>query len=354
MKPRANRYQNMDWVRYVLATAVVVAHYDILTNQDFPFPISSGSAVGIFFGLSGFLVYASYERAASLRHYIASRARRILPPYLFIVIGCAIGFAAISTLPPLQYYTDFAFWKYLVANMAFLNFLQPELPGVFEHSVVTAVNGSLWTLKIEWVLYLSIPFFCYVVHRFRGAFDYVIAGIFLFSVSYREIMQMQYESTGNELYRLLSYQFAGQMVFFYTGVLAFRHLEWLSAHKVQVFVPCAAALALAQYVESNLPASHWQSMLLNLVQPFAVVCIAIVISISKPVMASAIRSIGNCSYEMYLFHFPIIQLIVLSGLPDKLPPAITFALSMISVFVIALLYNKSHSFVKNRFHAFGK
>ena len=346
---QANRYQNMDWIRYVLATAVVVAHYNILTGQDFAFFISSGSAVGIFFGLSGFLVYASYERATNLKQYIANRARRILPPYLFIVISCALGFALISTLSPLQYYTDFTFWKYLVSNLAFLNFLQPELPGVFEHSVTSAVNGSLWTLKIEWILYLSIPLFCFVVHRYREAFNYVIAGIFLFSVSYQQLMQMYYESTGNELYRILSYQFAGQMVYFYTGVLLFRHLNWVSTNKLQTFVLCCAALALAQCMESNMPASHWQSMLLNLVQPVATVSIVLVISVSKPLFPSVIQGIGNCSYEMYLFHFPIIQLIVLSKLPDKLAPVIVFGFVMLSVFVIALLYNKSYVYVKNRY-----
>ena len=344
---QANRYLNMDWVRYVLATAVVVAHYSFLTGQHLVFPISSGSAVGIFFGLSGFLVYASYERASNLKQYIANRARRILPPYIFIVVGCAVGFAFISKLPIGQYFSDITFWRYLVSNLAFLNFLQPELPGVFEHSVTSAVNGSLWTLKVEWMLYLSIPIFCYVVRCFRGAFDYVIAGIFLLSVLYRQLMQMCYESTGDELYHILSYQFAGQMVYFYTGVLVFRHLTWVSAHRLQVSCLCIVALALAKCMEGNLPSSHWQSMLFNLVQPIAAVCIALVISISKPVLASVIQRIGNCSYEMYLFHFPIIQLAVLWALPFRFNPAMVFSLTMLSVFVISYIYNKGYSSFKN-------
>ena len=343
----AYRYLNMDWVRYVLAAAVVVAHYSILTGQHFIFPISSASAVGIFFGLSGFLVYASYERAASLRQYIANRARRILPPYVFIVVGCAIGLAFVSKLSPGQYFTDIAFWKYLASNLAFLNFLQPNLLGVFEHSVTSAVNGSLWTLKVEWMLYLSIPLFCYVVRRFRWAFDYVIAGIFLCSVIYRQVMLMQYEATGNELYRILSYQFAGQMVYFYTGVLVFRHLDWVSTHRWQLFLLCIVALASAEWMENDLLANPWLSMLYNLVQPFAAVCVALIISVSRPFFGTAVQRLGNCSYEIYLFHFPVIQLVVLWALPFRFAPAIVFALTLLTVFVISFIYNKGYSSIKN-------
>jgi peptidoglycan/LPS O-acetylase OafA/YrhL len=100
-------------------------------------------------------------------------------------------------------------------------------------------------------------------------------------------------------------------------------------------------------MEGNLPSSHWQSMLFNLVQPIAAVCVALVISISKPVLASAIQRIGNCSYEMYLFHFPIIQLAVLWALPFRFNPAIVFSLTMLSVFVISYIYNKGYSSFKN-------
>ena len=337
----------MDWVRYVLASAVVVAHYNILTGQSFFFPISSASAVGVFFGLSGFLVYASYERATSMSRYIANRARRILPPYLFVVIGCAFALAAVSTLSPRQYFADMAFWKYMAANLTFLNFLQPDLPGVFEHSVTPAVNGSLWTLKVEWLLYLSIPLFCYVVHRFRQAFDYVIVGTFLFSLLYRQLMQLQYESTGNELYRILSYQFAGQMVYFYTGVLVFRHLDWVDAHKMPVTMSCITALSIAGWMESSLPSGFFLSLLLNLIQPFASVCIALVISISRPFFPSAIRRIGNCSYEMYLFHFPIIQLVCLWGLPARYNPVLVLALTFLCVFLLSFLYSRGYSSLKN-------
>ncbi len=121
---------NMDAIRYVLAFAVVVEHFNYLCGADIPFPIPASTGVGGFFALSGFLIYRNFEKRPGLRHYIAARARRILPPYLFIVLLCAFLLAAVSSLPAARYFTDPQWWRYLVSNALFLNFLEPSLPGV--------------------------------------------------------------------------------------------------------------------------------------------------------------------------------------------------------------------------------
>lgn len=78
---------------------------------------------------------------------------------MLIVVACAAGLVFASDLTPAQYFTDSGLIKYLAANLSFLNFLHPTLPGVFQGQefVNPAVNGSLWTMKIEWALYLSVP-----------------------------------------------------------------------------------------------------------------------------------------------------------------------------------------------------
>lgn len=51
---------NMGMVRYVLAIAVIIAHYNELVGANIYFPVTSYVAVGGFFSLSGFLIYGSF------------------------------------------------------------------------------------------------------------------------------------------------------------------------------------------------------------------------------------------------------------------------------------------------------
>ena len=81
---------NLDIVRYYLSFAVLFAHFAELTGTTNYFPTSSYTAVGGFFMLSGFLVFYSHLRSKSLAQYFRRRAQRILPPYVAIVLLCAL------------------------------------------------------------------------------------------------------------------------------------------------------------------------------------------------------------------------------------------------------------------------
>ncbi len=182
MRGSTSFYPNMDLVRYILAMGVVVAHFNELASHNIPFIISSFNSVGGFFALSGFLMYPSFVKTKSVRQYIGNRARRILPPYMFIVLLCACCGVFITTISPVGYFTDPGLWKYLLANLSFLNWLQPDLPGVFvgPEYFNNAVNGALWTMKVEWCLYLSVPVFAWFISRFRWRREYAaIATILL-------------------------------------------------------------------------------------------------------------------------------------------------------------------------------
>lgn len=320
-------YPNIDLMRYVLAIAVVISHINYLTGYSIPFPLSSFEAVGGFFAISGFLMYPNYTRHSDPLRYTRQRARRILPPYLFIVLACAFGFAFISDLPLTEYFTSKGLAGYLGANVTFLNWLHPDLPGVFNGGeyVSPAVNGSLWTMKVEWCLYFSVPIFVWVAgHMRRLPAAWIALAVIAVSIAYRQAFTWLYDSTGREIYEILRRQIFGQLSFFYAGMLVYFIKDLVIRHAIPV-------LLLGTAIRIILPFTTESAAIIF--EPFAIA--AIVMSISLfPRDIKFLRHRNNISYEMYLFHFPLIQLGIHLGLREAGTTAMV-AFSLISTVILA-------------------
>src|ERR1035438_833360 len=177
---------NLDCLRLIMASIVVLFHVSALTNLPaFSFLgeyCSAHFAVRGFFVISGMLIYRSYVRSSSVSSYLEKRVRRIYPAY-FAIIALAAGALCFLSSAPVSQYFGAGFWKYLGANLLFLNFLAPSLPGVFTGNDLATVNGSLWTLKIEVAFYLFVPVMHYLCNRFGT--KKVIGAIILFSCSWK-------------------------------------------------------------------------------------------------------------------------------------------------------------------------
>lgn len=112
---------NMDAIRYVLAFSVIVAHFNELTGSDIVWPVTSGFGVSGFFAMSGFLIYPEYARCSSAREFVLRRVLRIMPPYLTVVLVFAVGLCLVSALGPVEYFASGHWWRYLAANLSFMN-----------------------------------------------------------------------------------------------------------------------------------------------------------------------------------------------------------------------------------------
>lgn len=334
------RFYQMDIVRYILAVSVIIAHFNIVFDSDFYWPISSGTAVGVFFGFSGFLVYASYLRHNNFRSYFFSRARRILPAYWLVVVTSAIMLCGVSSLNPVAYFSDSSFLKYLVANLSFLNFLQPDLPGVFTDHNVTAVNGSLWTLKVEWMLYLSLPLIIWICRKYKIRMLTACLCLFVFSLAYNNLMEIISIRTGSELFFRLSYQFAGQFVYFYMGVLCYTYRQHILSRRFSFFCLGVILLGLYYGIESILNEGFAKNINTDLLFPIASTIFFLSISLPMVISPRFTNIIGNCSYEMYLFHFPILQSLNCSSAFCSLPKWMMLCISLILVYAVSYMVHE--------------
>ncbi len=91
---KAPRLAQIDAIRGLAAVLVLVYHVHLVTGVDLvPGPIAAGgsSGVGIFFALSGYLLFRPFlNGAVNLRAYAVRRFLRVWPAYLLAIIGCAL------------------------------------------------------------------------------------------------------------------------------------------------------------------------------------------------------------------------------------------------------------------------
>jgi len=206
---------------------------------------------------------------------------------------CALGLALASARPLAEYFS-FAWLKYVAANLVFLNFLQPTLPGVFEANHLAAVNGALWTLKIEVMFYVSVPVLAYA---FRKAPRLpAMALIYGASVAYFGLLTAAAERTGSGLYHELARQLPGQLSYFMSGAFLYYYLPFFERNKVYLLMAAGAALAIDRFVP--MPA----------LEPFALAAVVVFFGLFPYV--GNFGKYGDFSYGAYILHFPIIQLFV--------------------------------------------
>ncbi|MBW8910430.1 MAG: acyltransferase [Sphingomonas sp.] len=145
-----------------MALLVVLSHsYALRFGSEAREPLSiatngfynSGNiGVWVFFIISGFLIARSYERSASTRAFMIKRVLRIYPGYLAATTICA--FAITPLFAP-----DLAIGAGEIARTIGGNLLLANhfpLPAPFADNPSPAINGSLWSIKYEFLCYLGV------------------------------------------------------------------------------------------------------------------------------------------------------------------------------------------------------
>ena len=163
---KINIQNNFDILRLLLAILVFFAHWNTLTRYDFSniiFHLSEYS-VHMFFIVSGFLIFWSFDADQNKKHFYIKRFFRIFPIFAFLVILQTLFFISFSDGSINQ------LLKYFFVNITFLNFLSPSVGTTFSDLYVNAINGSLWTLNMEVVFYILVPLF-FLLHKKKRRMD---------------------------------------------------------------------------------------------------------------------------------------------------------------------------------------
>jgi peptidoglycan/LPS O-acetylase OafA/YrhL len=350
-------------LRGVAAMTVVLHHSWSLSNQPgkppheripFYWVIEGFGLWGVmlFFMLSGYLLADTFWRSepADLRVYAIRRFFRIAPAY-YVCLGLLFLFFAAHK----QVFSEQGA-KQLLVNATFTQYLFPN------YSSSLNVNGAWWTLTIELLLYAFLPLMALLV-RFNpwiGTAVLVAIGLgwrawVAFDGEWLRGLYFDALRTDYGIQSLfIARQFVGALSIFALGILA----RWLVVHGNLdwVYNRLPARLGVSSFLVLMLPSIavlYWvergtlyTNRVLFTVYDFGLMVLLVpaLVLAARPqgFTASPLRSattwLGERSYSIYLWHFPIILAIYERGPLKRLAAADGYWWRLPLILVLTLVF----------------
>lgn len=310
---------NFDALRLLAATVVLYGNGLVLTG-------ASGSGlwgaplprigVDLFFAISGYLLVGSWERSTGLAHYLGKRVLRAGPALVACVLATVFILGPLATRLPLRaYLLDGLTRRYLV-NIALLP--QLWLPGVFEGQQWSgAVNPMLWTLLPGALCALSVPAFGLLPPRLRA--PALLACAVLCAAASLLIPWASPAPLAG--LRATAVQMLTAIPFFMVGAFlaTLERSRGEGLWRADLAVLCYAGnWMLATWV------GEWNIVLEWLTLPYMAACFG---RMAMPALGR-LGALGNPSYGLFLYAFPVQQFIVWA-MPGNPHPILTcFAIAL--------------------------
>jgi len=289
-RARDHRANSFDLIRLLAATWVLIAHSAPLRGHEeatfFGYDNVSKIAVYVFFAISGYLITQSWVADPSPFRFSMRRALRVFPGLICVVVLSVFVLGpVVTTLPLGKYFATRGTWGYL-RNIA-LSVRYP-LPGVFTNNVgETSVNGSLWTLPLEVMMYGGVL----VLGRLR----------------LRNWWTARLVAGGLAAGALLlgpthpRYGLCDLGVYFWLGAVLY-----LARDRLPLSWPVAAGLVLAAALCVYRPLFHVLAWV-------AIPYLVLLVSLRRLPGAGLTRKFGDFSYGIYIYAFPVQQVVVWRG-----------------------------------------
>jgi peptidoglycan/LPS O-acetylase OafA/YrhL len=300
----SGRDNNLNLIRMLAATGVLISHaWPVSTGDIDDQPLAhvlNGIDLGIvcvsiFFAISGYLIAQSYERDPNLKRFWFSRVMRIFPALLVVLLITALILAPLITVTSVK-----SVWlaapEYILRNFTLFS-LEQYLPGVFKGNPVGgSINIPLWTLSHE----LTCYFFVTVLGLlgFLKSPRLMLIAWLAFIACYAVILYFEPQS---RLVALAKLAFP-----FMVGVVLF---VWRK--KVLLSWPIGAFLVI-------LAVLFYDSFVFREVFMLALTYIVFLFAYLPGGKIRDYNRLGDYSYGIYIYAFPIQQLVAYTGVTNPL------------------------------------
>ncbi|MEC6798266.1 acyltransferase [Photobacterium sp. S4TG1] len=302
---------NLNSIRLILALIVFIYHFCTLNHIQYYKYIPAKFAVYSFFSISGFLIINSWCENRNVRKFVISRISRLYPLYFIVILSFFFVGGVLYNGSYLSFIQTGG-GEYLKFNLFFLNFIHPSLPELFSNNNITAVNGSLWTLKIEVMFYILVP----VLFFSRKINSKILTGLFfLCSVLIGKIIA--YFVFYYNLPLQINHQLPSLIAYFLMGYLVLS-----SKFDIKVIIILIPLSSIGYYYEVYSLSALYVALMVY------------VIVFKLPVIKIPTK-IGDLSFGLYVWHFPIIQLFIMFDFYKKYGLIIGVIISLLVVLILS-------------------
>jgi peptidoglycan/LPS O-acetylase OafA/YrhL len=311
---------NFDALRLGFAVLVIFSHsFALLHGGDDTDPLMRVSgqlplgavALDAFFVISGYLVTNSLLHSSGPLDYLVRRARRIYPGFILACLVCGLVVAPLAVRDPATAFEPRALVRLVAGAIALRGLFVDSafLANPFPH----AINGSLWSIAYEAYCYLGLL----VLGMTRLLRARSTALLFALSVAVSVVFdvlkpEVHVGVLGHVIgwpatwARLLPFYLAGSVYYFYRDSVPLSNVG-------------AVLAALGLVVGALVP--HGLTPALPILGSYLLFWFAF----NPAIKLSKAAKYGDFSYGVYLYAFPIQQLLV-SAIPG-LTPLTLFALA---------------------------
>ena len=254
--------------------------------------------VSIFFLISGFLIFMSYEKHSNIIDYTLNRVLRIYPA---LYVNIFVSLVILYIFGYLHFNLNFFFW--LIAELSIFQFYNIDM---FRDFGVGVINGSLWTISVELTFYILLPTLVFIYKR--NIFIFIVILMLSFLVWRYDIV-----SNHNLIYnKIIHISILPHLFVFMIGMIFYKYFDSFQKYIEDKFLIWFLVYLLFFYIPHDV--NLYISIIYYIIKWTLFAFVVFSFAFSWRGASYKLLKGNDYTYGIYIYHMLIVNIFVELGL----------------------------------------